>query len=403
MCQGKHLMNTWLNEPVLNHFIVYLLYTINMRLKLIVIAVVAALFISTPAFAADNIVGNGASFPANLIDECKASYSRSTGNLVTYTANGSGAGKTSADVGVGDFWFSDSAHTASTKKPSIIHIPIVAAPIAVIHNLPGNRQLYLSSSTVAKIFAGEITMWNDPAIKADNNRKIKEVTYKKDSKGNLVKDKSGNPVILKTTTKSIVYTLPNQKIKVIFRLDNSGTTNNFVRYMKAFAPDVWTKPVSDSFSTSFPKNINDISNIGRVVGASQSQGVANLAVKTKYSITYAEVSFAKFFNLKVANIGNASGNFVEPNSTNVSAFLGEASIDSNNILTYDYATKEPGAYPLGIVSYLLADTVGKNKEAVKRWAKYFVSPECVNSKPELGFALITGKFLEFVNKQINRL
>jgi phosphate transport system substrate-binding protein len=396
-------MNTWLNEPVLNHFIVYLLYTINMRLKLIVIAVVAALFISTPAFAADNIVGNGASFPANLIDECKASYSRSTGNLVTYTANGSGAGKTSADVGVGDFWFSDSAHTASTKKPSIIHIPIVAAPIAVIHNLPGNRQLYLSSSTVAKIFAGEITMWNDPAIKADNNRKIKEVTYKKDSKGNLVKDKSGNPVILKTTTKSIVYTLPNQKIKVIFRLDNSGTTNNFVRYMKAFAPDVWTKPVSDSFSTSFPKNINDISNIGRVVGASQSQGVANLAVKTKYSITYAEVSFAKFFNLKVANIGNASGNFVEPNSTNVSAFLGEASIDSNNILTYDYATKEPGAYPLGIVSYLLADTVGKNKEAVKRWAKYFVSPECVNSKPELGFALITGKFLEFVNKQINRL
>ncbi len=403
MCQGKHLMNTWLNEPVLNHFIVYLLYTINMRLKLIVIAVVAALFISTPAFAADNIVGNGASFPANLIDECKASYSRSTGNLVTYTANGSGAGKTSADVGVGDFWFSDSAHTASTKKPSIIHIPIVAAPIAVIHNLPGNRQLYLSSSTVAKIFAGEITMWNDPAIKADNNRKIKEVTYKKDSKGNLVKDKSGNPVILKTTTKSIVYTLPNQKIKVIFRLDNSGTTNNFVRYMKAFAPDVWTKPVSDSFSTSFPKNINDMSNIGRVVGASQSQGVANLAVKTKYSITYAEVSFAKFFNLKVANIGNASGNFVEPNSTNVSAFLGEASIDSNNILTYDYATKEPGAYPLGIVSYLLADTVGKNKEAVKRWAKYFVSPECVNSKPELGFALITGKFLEFVNKQINRL
>jgi phosphate transport system substrate-binding protein len=396
-------MNTWLNKPIFNHFIVYLLYTVNMRLKLIVMAVVAALFISTPAFASDNLVGNGASFPANLIDECKASYARSTGNVITYTANGSGAGKTSADVGVGDFWFSDSAHTASTKKPSIIHIPIVAAPIAVIHNLPGNRQLYLSSSTVAKIFAGDITMWNDPAIKADNNRKVKEVTYKKDSKGNLVKDKSGNPVILRTTTKSIVYTLPNQKIKVIFRLDNSGTTNNFVRYMKAFAPDVWTKPVSDSFSTSFPKNINDMSNIGRVVGAGQSQGVANLAVKTRYSITYAEVSFAKFFNLKVANIGNASGNFVEPNSTNVSAFLGEASIDSNNILTYDYATKEPGAYPIGIVSYLLADTLGKNKEAVKRWAKYFVSPECVNSKPELGFALITGKFLEFVNKQINRL
>jgi phosphate transport system substrate-binding protein len=173
--------------------------------------------------------------------------------------------------------------------------------------------------------------------------------------------------------------------------------------MKASLPEVWTKPVSDSFSTSFPKNINDIGNIGRVIGANQSQGVSILSAKTRYSITYAEVSFAKFNGLKVANIGNASGNFVAPDSPNVSAFLGEASIDSNNILSYDYATKEPGAYPLGIVSYLLADTAGKNRAAVKEWAKYLVSPECVSAKPELGFALITGKFLEFVNKQINRI
>jgi phosphate transport system substrate-binding protein len=374
-----------------------------MRLKLIVTAVVAALSISTPAFASDNLVGSGASFPANLIDECRASYAKSTGNNISYTGSGSGAGKTSSDNGIGDFWFSDSAHTASTKKPSIIHIPIVAAPIAVMHNLPSSRQLYLSSTTVAKIFAGEITMWNDPAIKADNNRKIREVVYRKDKVGNLVKDRSGNPIIVRTLTKTIRYTLPNQKIKVVYRLDSSGTTNNFVRFMKASAPEVWTKGVSDSFSTSFPKSINDSGNMGRIVGASQSQGVATVSSKTKYSITYAEVSFAKFFNLKVTNIGNASGNFVEPSSANVSAFLGEASIDSNNILTYDYATKEPGAYPLGIVSYLLADTAGKNKAAVKEWAKYLVSPSCVNSKPELGFTLITGKFLEFVNKQINRL
>lgn len=374
-----------------------------MKTKLIVMAAIAAISISTPAIAADNLVGSGATFPANLIDECKASYARSTGNTITYTPNGSGAGKTAADRGLGDFWFSDSAHTASTKKPSVIHIPIVAAPIAVIHNLPGNRQLYLSSTTVAKIFAGEITMWNDPLIKADNNRKVKQVVYKKDSKGNLLKDKNGNPVVSLVLTKSIIYTLPKQKIRVIYRLDNSGTTNNFIKYMKASAPSVWTKPVSDSFSTSFPRNVNDISNIGRVVGANGSQGVSILAEKTKYSITYAEVSFAKFYKLKVAHLGNASGNFVAPDSINVSAFLGEASIDSNNILTYDYATKEPGAYPLGIVSYLLADTQGQNKDAVKAWAKYIVSPECVNAKPELGFALITGKFLEFVNKQINRL
>jgi phosphate transport system substrate-binding protein len=374
-----------------------------MRLKLIVIAVVAALSISTPAFAANSLVGSGASFPANLIDQCRASYFKTTGNFISYTASGSGAGKTSADNGLGDFWFSDSEHNSSTKRPSVIHIPVVAAPIAVMHNLPGNRQLYLSSKTVAKIFAGEITMWNDPAIVADNNRKIREVVYRKDKDGNLVKDRSGNPIITRTLTKTIRYTLPKQKIKVVYRLDSSGTTNNFVRFMKAFAPEVWTKPVSDSFSTSFPKNINDMGNMGRIVGASQSQGVATVSSKTKYSITYAEVSFSKFFKLKVASIGNASGNFVEPNNANVSSFLGEASINSNNILTYDYSTKEPGAYPLGIVSYLLADTAGKNKAAVKEWARYLVSKECVGANPELGFTLITGKFLEFINRQINRL
>ena len=374
-----------------------------MKLKLIVIAVVAALSISTPAFASNDLVGNGASFPSALIDSCKALYNKSTGNAITYSPNGSGSGKTSSDKGIGDFWFTDSAHLASTKRPSVIHIPLIAAPIAVMHNLPGTRQVYLSSGTVAKIFAGDITMWNDPAIKADNNRKVKEVVYKQDKNGNLVKDKSGNPVILKTVTKSIVYTLPNQKIKVVFRQDNSGTTNNFVRFMKATTPESWTKAVSDSFTTSFPKNINDPSNLGRMVGANGSQGVSLLASKTKYSITYAEVSFAKFYGLKVANIGNAAGNFVSPDSQNVSAFLGEASVDSNNILTYDYATKEPGAYPLGIVSYLLADTAGKNKSSVKDWSKFLVSSECVNAKPELGFTLLTGKFLEFVNKQINRL
>ena len=211
-CQVEHWVNSWLNKPVLLHILISVLYNFNMRIKLIVMAVVAALFISTPAFATEDIVGNGASFPANLIDECRSSYAKSTGNLVTYSPNGSGAGKTSSDKGIGDFWFSDSAHTAATKKPSIIHIPIVAAPIAVMHNLPGSRQVYLSSTTVAKIFAGDITMWNDPAIKADNNRKIKEVIYKKDKNGNLVKDKAGNPVVLRTATKSIVYTLPSQKI-----------------------------------------------------------------------------------------------------------------------------------------------------------------------------------------------
>ena len=77
-----------------------------------------------------------------------------------------------------------------------MHIPAVAAPIAVLHNLPGKAQLYLSPETAAKIFSGDITRWNDPLIQADNSRTISEVIYRKNSKGDVVKDAAGNPILL---------------------------------------------------------------------------------------------------------------------------------------------------------------------------------------------------------------
>jgi phosphate transport system substrate-binding protein len=120
------------------------------------------------------------------------------------------------------FWFSDSAHTGANKRSTIFHAPIVAAPIAVLVNLPAKKDIYLSSATVAKIFAGEITMWNDPAIVADNNRVVKSVIYRKDANGNAKTDSKGNPIVLRNTSKTIYYTLPNKPIKVVFRSDTSG-------------------------------------------------------------------------------------------------------------------------------------------------------------------------------------
>jgi hypothetical protein len=67
----------------------------------------------------------------------------------------------------------------------------------------------------------------------------------------------GNPIVLRNASKSIIYTLPNKPIKVVFRSDGSGTTNNFVGFMRGVAPTVWTKPANDAFTTSFPGNIND--------------------------------------------------------------------------------------------------------------------------------------------------
>ena len=353
------------------------------KVKAIVLAAVVAVSGATPAHAVD-LAGSGASFVVPLVEACKAGFAKKTGHSFVYTSTGSGTGKNNSDNEIGDFWFSDSAHTGAKKRSTIFHAPIVAAPIAVLVNLPAKKDIYLSADTVAKIFAGQITQWNDPQIVADNNRTVKSVIYRKDANGNARKDSKGNPIVLRNASKSIIYTLPNKPIKVVFRSDTSGTTNNFTRWMSGNAATIWNKPANDAFTTAFPGNINDTKNIGRIVGANGSQGVATLASKTPYSITYAEKQWGTSFGLRAAHIGNASGSFTLPDSAAVSAFLGEAKQAADGIVTYDYSTKVPGAYTLGIVSYMLLETSYKNKEkgkAVVELAEYLLSPCLLYTSP----------------------
>ena len=374
------------------------------KAKALVLAAVIAVSGATPAHAVD-LAGSGASFVVPLVEACKAGFAKKTGHSFVYTSTGSGTGKNNSDNKIGDFWFSDSAHTGAKKRSTIFHAPIVAAPIAVLVNLPARKDIYLSAPTVAKIFAGEITKWNDPAIVADNNRTVKTTVYRKDSNGNVRNDKNGNPIVLRSGTKSIFYTLPNKPIKVVFRSDTSGTTNNFTRWMSGVAPTVWTKPANDAFTTAFPGNINDTSNIGRIVGANGSQGVATLASKSPYSITYAEKQWGTSFGLRAAYIGNASGNFTLPDSAAVSAFLGEAKQAADGIVTYDYSTKIAGAYTLGIVSYMLLETSYENKEkgkAVVELAEYLLSPECSLGAASTGFVVVEGTFLAKAKQLIAR-
>ena len=367
----------------------------SLKAKAFAVAAVIAVSSAQPAHAVD-LAGSGASFVVPLVEACKAGFATKTQHSFVYTSTGSGTGKNNSDNKIGDFWFSDSAHTGANKRSTIFHAPIVAAPIAVLVNLPAKKDIYLSSTTVAKIFAGEITKWNDPAIVADNNRSIKSVVYRKTSTGNVAVDKSGNPIVLRNTTKNIYYTLPNKPIKVVFRSDTSGTSNNFTRFMNGVAPTVWTKPANDAFTTAFPGNINDTANIGRIVGANGSQGVATLAAKSPYSITYAEKQWGTSFGLRAAYIGNASGNFTYPDSAATSAFLGEAKQAADGIVTFDYNTKVAGAYPLGIISYMLLETSYSDKAkgaAVKQLAEYFLSPECSLGAASTGFIVIEGTFL----------
>ncbi len=378
--------------------------------KVAAIAIAFGLVATTPAHAGVSISGSGASFPAALIEGCKAPFATQStaSDTYSYASSSSGTGQSNSDKSIGDFWMSDGAYTAATRRASLIHIPLVAAPIAVLYNFPTTKKpLQLSAATIAGIFGGTITRWNDPAIVADNNKTTTVTIYKKDRSGNPLKDASGKLVVLRTQTINGNFTLPDQKITVVYRSDSSGTTENFTNYLNKSAASVWTKAKNKVFKDAFPGNINSTDNLGRVVGASSSTGVSQLAGKTPYSITYAEVNYAAANKLKIANVINPAGNVAAPDSVGTSAFLASATQDANGWLTYDYATKEPGAYPLGIISYMLADTDYKDKTkaaAVKSIATFILSSACSKDVgAKLGFSVIDGSLLKKAQAQVAKI
>jgi len=352
---------------------------------------IAAIFaaVSTPAAYAVDFKGAGASAVNNFIAACKTSYQTATGDSFVYTGTGSGDGKKAMDNKTHDFAFSDSANTNATKLATQIHIPLVAWPVAVMTNLGSTRQLTLSTDTIAKIFAKKITRWNDPAIVADANRTYDVIVYKK-SNGEVVKDKNGAPVVLRTQKVTRYYTLPNKPIVVIYRSGTSGTTNNFTRALNSLDSATWTKPGNDSFVTAFPGDV--ASDPVGIRAASGSAGVGQLAKDTRYSITYNEVSFAKSYSLQTVNVINPAGKEVAPATEGVLTAFSAAKIDdTTGLVTFDYKSKLPGAYPFTATTYgmvLTGADKGANIAAVKKMFEYHAF-ECPKLFPEQGMAVTT--------------
>ncbi len=261
----------------------------------------------------------GSSAQKNAIDIFTQQYSKKcSGQQVNYNPSGSGAGvkqfnANQIDFGGSDSPIKDADATAAEKRcgAPAWNIPLVVGPVAVAYKLTGVDKLTLTPSVIAKIFSGGITKWSDPAIKA--------------VKGN----------------ESLA--LPDKPIQVISRSDESGTTDNFQKYLSAAAKADWTKGAGKKF------------NGGVGSGAQGSNGVATAVKGADGAITYVEGAFAKD-GLTAALIDSGSGG-VELSAANVAKSLDSAKFvkDGSNDLAMDlnaiYASNTPGAYPLLLTTY----------------------------------------------------
>ena len=387
------------------------------KLAVAVITVSALIASSSPAYA-DTLDGSGATFAQPLIDACKVDFSKDTGHTVNYTGGGSGTGRTNFSNNKGDFAGSDTPYT-SAEPANIVYAPIYAAPIAVMYNLPTIKEsIYLSPATIAQIFSGYITNWDDKLIAADNERTVKTPIYKtvkktvKDKNGkNVTKtvpavDKKGKPIISSYNEKVVNIDLPKLPITVWYRTDSSGTSGVFTDFLqKANAganERLWPKATNNTFSNATPNNISTFFNFQ---GGSGSAAVAAGVVGKAGAIGYGEVSFATDNKLPVANIQNAAGEFVKPDAAGTSTFLGGGTINANGTVTLDYKKAIPGAYPLGTTSYALAYSSGKDATKQKLVADWFtyVLDKCPGKYPEKGFAQLTGPLYTKAKEQIAKI
>ncbi|TDW90651.1 MULTISPECIES: phosphate ABC transporter substrate-binding protein PstS [Kribbella] len=296
----------------------------------------------------------GSSAQKNAIEEVISKYNEKCADVtVNYNPTGSGAGIKQFNAGQVDFAGSDSAlkpaeMTAATKRcagNAAVDLPMVIGPVAIAYNVDGVTKLVLDGPTAAKIFQGTIKTWNDPAI-AKLNAGV---------------------------------TLPSAPISVFFRSDESGTTENFTKYLKAAGGGAWTGEPAKKWT-------------GTGAGKEKSAGVAEGVKSSKNSITYVEWSYAVDNKLGVAQIETGSGTPVELSADSAGKALAAAKpagTGSDLALKLDYATKAPGAYPIILVTYEIACTKGLPAEKtalVKSFLSYFVSKDGQASLTDLNYA-----------------
>jgi len=300
-----------------------------------------------PANAAGNLSGtlNGAGSTAQQAaqDGWTAKFQGANPNVtINYDPVGSGGGVDQFLAGGVQFAGSDAYLTtdqvSQSKKAcggqTAIEVPDYISPIALVYNVKGVSNLRLTPDTVAKIFAGKITQWNDPAIKATN------------------------PGV----------NLPSERITPVHRSDDSGTTENFTDYLHQAASRSWTYPAAETWPIKSGE------------GADGTSGVIAAVSKGAGTIGYADASQAGQLSMAQVKVGSS---WVGPTAQAASKAAGLSKPVSGRsandmAISVDRTTTESGAYPLVLISYLISCpsySDANTAKLVKSYLTYIVSSQ----------------------------
>jgi len=280
------------------------------------------------ACATGSLRSSGSTAQGKVMEQWISDFSaKCDADLNAYGGGGSGKGIADFIANQVDFAGSDSALNADQATQAkttrcagndAINLPMVTGPIALAYNLSGVDTLILTPAVLAGIFDGTVANWNDPAIAALNPG----------------------------------ATLPTLAIQSVHRAEDSGTTENFTKYLGAASGGAWTAAPGKSWTA--PGG----------VAAQGSDGVSKQIKSTDGSIGYVEWGFAQDDDLSVAQIDNGGG-AVELTAESAGAAVSAATVAGTGkdlALKLDYATKTPGAYPVILVTYEIVCSAGNAAE-----------------------------------------
>jgi phosphate transport system substrate-binding protein len=327
----------------------------------------AMALIDSPAAAQVSLTGAGATFPNPIYTKWFDAYNKKTGVQINYQSIGSGGGIRQFTVGTVDFGASDGPMNDDQMQAvggKVLHVPTVLGAVVLTYNLPGigNTRLRFDGPTIAGIFQGKITKWNDGALAALN------------------------PGVK----------LPDSDIIVVHRSDGSGTSYIFTDFLSKVSPN-WKQNVGKATSVNWPTGL----------GGKGNEGVTQQVKQTEGSLGYVELIYALSNGLPYADVKNPAGKFVEPSLASVSAAAASAKFEKNTDFRVSI-TNAPGeaAYPISSFTWLLIQTNIKDPakgKAIKDFLSWMLTPEAQKMAEELKYAPLPAPVVSLVQSRLEIL